>query len=439
MSIPMMTINQLLIALALSLFGALDAFAQSVTRAEVTRVRYELSKVEQKLKDASGLPIELSQYDLKAFDLVKEISQKDPENPDVIQLVEEAKGFYNRAKGNRLEITEEMVAYRRKQGDLVQAIGEQADRSWNEMADTLSRSNEFIPQPFPVQISPDINLDSVVNKSVILPQVDWESALFVQLGGNWLAAGDEAQGYYFIDGSCPEYNQLYAAIQRYRDQIKNQISSQWTIAGVIEGPAMLAPQCTNERAGTPSIGWRVRPTAIHIPGCVTAMLDTDSQNSARFIGEELLSQLRQYSVVNIPEQVEPADLIEIFIVALKEKNWDLHLECIEPSLRSHPGQIQSLKYNWDVQQKGLENYHCHAMPTHVSEIKTTQGNVNQDLEDFFGDGVNRSPARAMNERVVVSVALFTEQGIQSVRPRYVTLERKNQGRWYIVSGMTLTF
>ena len=78
-------------------------------------------------------------------------------------------------------------------------------------------------------------------------------------------------------------------------------------------------------------------------------------------------------------------------------------------------------------------------PVEVGEIVTTQGRVDEELEDFFGDGSRTEPEVPVIEKVEITVRLFDERGAQTVRPRYVRLIRKEGGRWYIYSGATLTF
>lgn len=414
------------------------SMAQEVTRAEIARVKYELSKVEQKMKNAAGQQFELSERDREVFRLVKEVAQRDPENQAIIDLVDAAKNVYNSAKGILFEVTPEMLAYKTRQKDLAKSIGEAGDLKWQELEQMVTKETG-VPKAFPIQLPPDVDPDAMIGRQVILKANNYEEDLFVQLGRNWIACGDETQGYYFVDGSCRQFNALFVALQRYRNAIQNQVDGGWVFLGEIDGPAMLAPDGTAQSAGTPHIGWRVVPTAIHIPGIVTVVLDEQSENGATFVREAELGQLRQFSVTSVPAEVEPLELVRIYVAAVKEKNWELHLECIDPEQRHHTGQIESLRYNWEVQQKGLERVHSHAEPVEVSELKVTSGKVDEDLEDFFGDGNANRPKVKKEERVVVTVRLFNEEGAQTVRPRLVTLIRRERGRWYIWSGATLTF
>ena len=69
-----------------------------------------------------------------------------------------------------------------------------------------------------------------------------------------------------------------------------------------------------------------------------------------------------------------------------------------------------------------------------------QGAEDKALDSFFGDpNKGGKKALAKIEQVTVSVQLYNADGIQTVRPRYVTLTRKEGGRWHIESGGTLTF
>lgn len=414
-------------------------WGQAVTRAEIARVRYELSKVEQKLKNSGGLPVELSANDLAAFEMVRGLSERDAGNSAVVELVEEAKGFYNRAKGVRFEITPEMLAYRTRQGELENKIGALADQTWEELRSSAAHDPMVLQTPFPVKLSADEETLDNSGRRVFLNDVDWEAVLFIQTGVNWIPVGNPAEGFYYIDGNSQEYNQLYAAIQRYREQVKTQIGPRLSFRGTIKAPILLAPDGKGDQVGTPQLGWRVEVDAIHVPGVLTVLLDATHGANARFVGEDELPAWRSFSMAAVPEDVTPTSLVKIYIDAIKEKNWDLHLECLDPSLRLHEAQLQGLRYTWELQQKGLESFHCHAEPTHQGPVRVTKGFVDDNLEDFFGDGVAREPATEKEERTVVTVQLFGERGVQTVRPRYLTLIRRNEGRWYIWSGMTLTF
>ncbi|HMO15993.1 MAG TPA: hypothetical protein PKD64_18455 [Pirellulaceae bacterium] len=430
---------RLILLIVATAFAVPTAYGQAVTRAEISRARYELSKVEQKIKDNGGVSIELSKSDLAAFELVRALSERDSGNPDVVELVEEARGYYNRAKGERFEITPEMLAYRSRQSDLETKLGTYADQAWQVIQDADARDPNVVSTLFPVKFGADDDVEDHTGKVVTLQDVDWESALFVQTGNNWIPVGSPTQGYYYIDGSSQEYNQLYAALQRYREQVKSQLGPRLTFRGTIKAPAMLSADAKDDKPGTPQLGWSIQVNGIHVPSVVTVVLDDDHAEGARFIGEDKLSEWRTFSVNSIPKDADPISLVKIYIDAIKEKNWELHLACLDPSLRLHDSQLHGLRYTWELQQKGLENFHCHAEPTHHGPIIVTKGFIDDGLESFFGDGIEREPATGKEERVIVTVQLFDERGVQTVRPRYLTLIRYNDDRWYIWSGMTLTF
>ncbi len=157
-------------------------------------------------------------------------------------------------------------------------------------------------------------------------------------------------------------------------------------------------------------------------------------------GEKNLDSLIEDSVTSVPQDVTPEQLVRIYITALKERNFDLHIDCIDPEQRKVGPQIMELRYKWAVSQKGLERIHAHAEPVAVGAIRVTAGNIEEDLEDFFGDKEKKpSKPKYKEERVKITVRLFDATGDQTVRARYVTLIRRNSGRWYIYSGATLTF
>lgn len=430
-----------LAVLALALFGSLQpAAAEEVSAAEIARIRYELGKVELKVKEYDGQAFELSKYDKRAFRMVKDLATKFPNDPKVKELVEEAKKLYKAIKGNRFEVTPEMLAYRNRAAQLEDAVARAANDRWVELKLETTGGKQHIAKPLPVKLPPDVDSADMEDHTVIFENVPYEQSLFVQSGRNWIPIGDASRGYYFLSGSDHKFDRLYEALRRYRNQVKQDIGDSWSFVGTIVGPDMLVPGGGKDGRGKPTLGWIVQPTAIYIHNTVLVELDDDSEHGAAFAGESNLDKLIKYSVTSVPDEVEPAELIRIYVTALKEKNFDLHLECIDPGLRKVGPQIQGLRYNWEVQQKGLERIHAHAEPVEVGEIKVTAGNVEEDLEDFFGDEETKKDKPAYKEeRVIVTVRLFDVNGRQTVRARYVTLIRRNSGRWYIYGGSTLTF
>jgi hypothetical protein len=261
----------------------------------------------------------------------------------------------------------------------------------------------------------------------------------VDNGQNWIASGSATDGYYWLKAHGPQFSKLFEAIGRYQKQVKQVLPAEWTILAKIDQLMLRVPPGKDA-----DLGWDVDPVAILLPGTTLIVLDEGRAEGAGFAGETEIQKLisGSFSVTSVPADVSPDQLVRIYVTALKEKNWDLHLECIDPENRKFPQQIDTLRYYWEVCQKGLTKLHVHADPAEVQAIRVISGGKDESLEDFFDDppkeGDNK-PAVTLVERVTVKVRLFGENGYQSAKPRFVTLIRRDKGRWYIYSGSTLTF
>ncbi|MEZ6010062.1 MAG: hypothetical protein R3F05_20195 [Planctomycetota bacterium] len=427
--------------LVLLLLVAPPASAEDdATPAELARVRYELSKVEQKLKDAGGMAVELSEYDRRAFTMVKDLADKFPRGEGVAKLVAEARDLYRAAKGVGLEITPEMLAYRKRAANLSAAVSQETEAEWEKLRLEVLGDLDFLEKPFPVKHPPEVSVEDMESRRLILENVPYERALFLQSGVRWLAVGEPSTGFYWVWLGDPTFDALYEALRRYQSQVRQVVPEMWTIVGEVVGADVLAPGGGKPGEGTAYPGWVVQPTAIYLPRTVLLLPDASRDDGARFAGEDKLTELLSYSVTSVPDDVTPERLLEIYITALKEKNWDLHLACIDPQQHEHGPQLDHFRYTWEVQQKGIERLHAHAMPVEVGDVVVTRGFVDEGLESFFGEEGAKPPNPSeKEERVRVTVRLFDDQGHQTVRQRYVTLIRRGGGRWYIYSGATLMF
>lgn len=426
----------LLLSLSLTFYARAEA--GDPTLAEISRIRYELEKVEHAAKLADGKPFDWSESEKKVFRQVQEFSQKHPGSGEVKALVERARSAYQASGGNRFVVTEKMLAYRNRGKKIESTIGQAADRAWAEMQ--KSDAGLLFEKPFPAPNPLDVDETAMLGKRVLLEGIRYEEQLFVENGSNYVAAGDPAKGCYWIAGSGQRFNLLFEAMRRYRMRVRENLPAEWTFLCELNGPEMLSPGGGAGGVISSHIGWTANPVAIYIPAVLFVRLDEQSESGASFAGESELDSLLSYSIKKVPEDVSPEELVRIYITAVKEKNFNLHLECHDPSNRYHPGQVQTLRYYWEMQQKGLEREHAHAEPIEVGEIRVVQGGEDKKLDAFFGDP-NKGGKKALQkiERVTVKVQLYNVDGIQTVRPRLVTLNRKENGRWYIISGGTLTF
>lgn len=433
-------LSAILLACVLASVTPLMGAPAQASRAELSRARYELDKVITKAKNHAGVPYDLSKADQRSFAEIQQLAERFPEDPNVQELVNKAREVYRQAKGERFVFTPEMLAYRQRGEKLADVVKAASDKRWETLKKEQSENGLLLAKPFPAPDAYESDQDQISGKKVILIDVPYEQDLFVSAGTNWIPVGSPDKGYYWINGSSQRFNRLFEGLRRYRSNVQQEVPEKWTFIAQVDEPEMMAPGSEADQIKNAYLGWIVNPTALYIPGVVLVELDENGEAGVTFAGESEIKSLLNYSVTSVADDVEPQRLVEIYITALKEKNFELHLDCIDPEQRKAEAQIGGLRYNWEIQQKGIEKIHVHAEPYQVDEIIVVSGGVNEGLEAFFGDPDNAvKPAFTKEEEVRVWVRLFDKDGVQSVRPRIVKLCRRDGGRWYITSGATLTF
>ena len=96
----------------------------------------------------------------------------------------------------------------------------------------------------------------------------------------------------------------------------------WVVLGEITGVTMEIPEAGEKKVGGPVYAPVVEPVALYVPGHVIAIYDKDSETGGTFVGESEVSAVKDswYTVKDVPENVSPERLVEIFCQAIKEKN-----------------------------------------------------------------------------------------------------------------------
>ena len=214
----------------------------------------------------------------------------------------------------------------------------------------------------------------------------------------------------------------------------------WTVLAEVAGITAENPIGGEEGAGAFYFGWIVKPVAIKIPGHLVAVRDKDAEASGRFIGEEKVEAIKQgwYTVKEVPKDVTPDRLMEIFMTAIKEKNHKLYLQCIDPEYMSGGayGEDEVKRYFWDLHQERFHGEYVHATFS-KPKITVLKGFDNKDeLQNFFLDDTDRKTlekigGEKVEEAVVESIA-YDKNGKQLGSPHPHRLRRKGGGRWYVL-------
>ncbi|MBO7406789.1 MAG: hypothetical protein J6V14_04090, partial [Clostridia bacterium] len=144
-----------------------------------------------------------------------------------------------------------------------------------------------------------------------------------------------------------------------------------------------------------------------------------------------------YTVKEIPADVTPERLVEIFMYAIKEKNYDLYLDCIDPDRRENPIQQSLVAYHWDLHQERFHGEYVHAVvQPDATKITVVKGYSDESgLESFFlSQEEQQAIAARYGEKVEyasVQTVAFDKNGKQLGSPVKRNLIRTNNGRWYI--------
>ena len=142
-----------------------------------------------------------------------------------------------------------------------------------------------------------------------------------------------------------------------------------------------------------------------------------------------------YTVRSVPENVDPKTLMEIFATAIKEKNYELYKECINPVRYASDLGESLLRYHWDLHQARYHGEYVHAV-FDEPKITVLKGHDDKNnLENFFLDSGQREQliqrAGEKEEMAIVMSRAFEETGKQRGAKNFHELRRKGKGRWYI--------
>ena len=124
--------------------------------------------------------------------------------------------------------------------------------------------------------------------------------------------------------------------------------------------------------------------------------------------------------------------------AIKEKNYDLYLDCIQPARKETKMADELLRYHWDLHQERLHGEYVHALVVpDATEITVVKGyNDKGGLDSYFlsPDEQQKIASRYSEtvEHASVQTYAYDRDGKQLGSPNRRTLIRTNHGRWYIL-------
>lgn len=371
-----------------------------------------------------------------ALTKVQALKEKYPDDPDVEALFQRTKITLMKSKGDYTEVHPEWVAYKKKEEELRNTISAIGDRDFEKFLN--DHRADIIPAA-PIPNPNAVSISDIKDKYVVLENVEYPSNQFYGLTGEYLWQGKPSLGYYFINISERNWLGPYEAVKRYRRTVDSSLGDtiKFTVLGKISEVIAENPDPAKKKVGAPRLGWAVLPVALKVPGHVAAFYQESADASGYFAGEDQVKQLKEgwYSVKSIPADVTPERLMEIFMTAIKEKNFDLYLDCINPDRKAGPKAPDLVRYHWDLHQERFRKEYVHAT-FDKAEIKVIKGFDNTDeAENFFLDDEQRAILNKTQGEVVkqatVNSRAFNENGKQIGSPHPHVLIKKGNGRWYV--------
>lgn len=218
-------------------------------------------------------------------------------------------------EGRTYEVTAADLAYR----DLGPARAAEIRAAAKLARDTFlaAHAAETIP-PFPTADASSVDArEKVAGKIVVLPPFR-RGSQWVEGRRNWMVAGDDRQGHYFVDVRSEPMERMYEAEWRYMKLIDPKSKNVYEVIGRIGAdPKMVV------REGRAVIGLGVEPLAVTMnEGALFVDLTRRDGESSLYAGEPVAPPL----VAPSPE-LSPAALMELFFDALQRGDRETWQAC----------------------------------------------------------------------------------------------------------------
>ena len=372
-----------------------------------------------------------------ALERVQRLKTDYPDDPAVDALFRRVKSALMKSKGDYTEVAAEWTAYKRNEETLRKIIADAGAKAWGELV--AERGAKTLKKPFPAPDYREKSVDDLKGTYVVLEDVEYPRRQFYGATGEYVASGKPSLGFYFVNIATRDWLGPYEAVKRYRRGVDSSLEDvqKWMVIGEIVDITAENPNPGEEAVGNVQYGWEVKPVALYVPGHVMAVRDDSGEATGRFIGEERVEAIKDgwYTVREVPADVTPERLMEIFMTAIKEKNYKLYRDCIDPELQKSDIGADQLRYHWDLHQSRFHKEYVHATFGKAKIVVQKGFDDSNDLENFFLDEGQKNTLRKI-EGVKVEVATveskaFDENGKQLGSPHPHKLTRRGGGRWYV--------
>ena len=374
-----------------------------------------------------------------ALDRVQALKLAYPDNPEIEKLFQRTKTALMKSKGDYATVDPAWLKYRVDEENLRKKISALGDEEWNRILASTVDPAKIVAKEFPAPDPKKVSIEDLKGSFVVLTDVEYPNNQFYGGTGEFIWHGKPSSGYYFVLLDGRHWIGPYEAVKRYRRLVDSSLAdvTKFTILGKITDITAEIPAAGEEKNGRYEMGWVVEPVAVKVPDHVVAVYDEKADSSGRFIGEEQVAQIKDswYTVKSIPADVKPERLMEIFMTAIKEKNYDLYLDCIDPERKKTPTALSLIKYHWDLHQERFLREYVHAVMD-KAKIYTTKGfDEGNEQENFFLDDDQKDILRKTQgeqvQRAEVESRAYDQNGKQLGSPHPHFLIKRGAGRWYV--------
>lgn len=404
----------------------------------ITQATHYLEKYEDEVARAQGASNYTFINKEDALGRIKVLVEFAPDDERIKELYARAKACVKGGAGNISAVDPAMTKYLENEENLRKYFAEVSEKAWNDII--AANSENKLEKTFP---TPDFNkcvLEDVKDKIVLLDGVRYPDNQFLGTTGEYVAVGTRSDGMYFVRIDGRAWLGPYEAVKRYRRQVDTTMNDvkEWSVIAKITDIACECPEAGETKLGAPVMAWEVEPIALYVPGHVLAVYDADGPHSGKFIDEEKVADMKDawFTVKEVPADVTPERLVEIYMSAIKEKNFELYVDCIDPERRQSPIQMDLLNYHWDLHQERFHNEYIHAnVNPEKTKITVAKGYDDKGVDAFFLDEDELAEIKEAygekEEEAIVQTAAIDKHGKQLGSPANHVLRRVGEGRWYI--------
>ena len=172
--------NKLTAAMLLGLMlCSAQAYAGPAPHSEVAKANIYLTDFEKEVARAQGADMGRYHNRREALTRIRELVRLYPDDPKVQDLMRRASIANMKSKGDFLEISPEMVAYKKNEEALRERFRKMNQDAWKKQLAEKSPITKAFPAPDPMQV----HIEDYIGKYVVLDNVLYPNNQFIGMSG----------------------------------------------------------------------------------------------------------------------------------------------------------------------------------------------------------------------------------------------------------------